>query len=177
MNNDIIKNLIAEFLGKMTVSFNSIDIKDGGDGNQVFMITTSDSGVLIGNDGANLQALNYLIKRIAAKRLPNSALSGNGVGNTERERNELRFYVDVNGYQEKNIENIKNRAKIMCERARSFKMDVELPPMSAYERMIVHSFLQGLPDIKTESSGQGKDRRIVIKYCPNGEGNIANQTI
>jgi predicted RNA-binding protein Jag len=52
----------------------------------------------------------------------------------------------------------------MSDRAKSFKIDVELDPMSSYERMIVHSYLEGVPEIKTESIGEGSSRRVVIKY-------------
>ncbi|MEK7526803.1 MAG: R3H domain-containing nucleic acid-binding protein, partial [Patescibacteria group bacterium] len=54
--------------------------------------------------------------------------------------------------------------KIMAERARSFKTNMELEPMSPYERMIIHSALESLPDIKTESVGFGRGRKVVIKY-------------
>ena len=39
-----------------------------------------------------------------------------------------------------------------------------MDPMSSYERMIVHSFFAETPDIKTESKGEGRDRRVVIKF-------------
>ena len=53
---------------------------------------------------------------------------------------------------------------MMAERARSLQYDVELTPMSAYERLIVHTTLQNEPHVKTESQGEGYGRRIVIKY-------------
>ena len=53
---------------------------------------------------------------------------------------------------------------MMAERARSFQYDVELSPMSAYERLIVHTTLQGAPQVKTESQGEGRNRRVVIRY-------------
>jgi spoIIIJ-associated protein len=56
------------------------------------------------------------------------------------------------------------KAVMMAERARSFRYDVELSPMSAYERLIVHSALSSEPHVKTESQGEGRGRRVVIKY-------------
>jgi spoIIIJ-associated protein len=53
---------------------------------------------------------------------------------------------------------------MMAERARSLQYDVELSPMSAYERLIVHTTLQDAPNVKTESQGEGRNRRVVIKY-------------
>jgi spoIIIJ-associated protein len=54
---------------------------------------------------------------------------------------------------------------MMAERARSFQYDVELTPMNAYERLIVHTVLSDSPNVKTESSGEGRNRRVVIKYA------------
>ena len=82
---------------------------------------------------------------------------------------EKAFFVDVNGYQEATLENIKNVAKIMGDRARSFKTNVELDPMSSYERMVIHSFFQDAKDVKTESVGEGERRRVVIKYVEQKE--------
>ena len=53
---------------------------------------------------------------------------------------------------------------MMAERARFFKKDTELEPMRAFDRKIVHTFLEGRPNVKTESIGLGSTRRIVVKY-------------
>ena len=74
------------------------------------------------------------------------------------------FFIDVNDYQKKHIEDIRMKAQVLAERARYFKSSVEMDPMSSYERMIIHSEFAEVPDIKTESAGVGKDRRIIIKY-------------
>ena len=52
----------------------------------------------------------------------------------------------------------------MAERARELKYDVEMEPMSSYERLIIHSVLQGSANIKTESQGDGRSRRVVVRY-------------
>ena len=53
---------------------------------------------------------------------------------------------------------------MMAERARYFKSNIEVDPMSAFERRVVHEFLAGETDLKTESTGYGPTRRVVIKY-------------
>ena len=53
---------------------------------------------------------------------------------------------------------------MMSERARYFKSNMEVDPMSAFERRVVHEFLSESSDLKTESMGIGRDRRVVIKY-------------
>jgi spoIIIJ-associated protein len=151
MNYEKIKLAIEELLKHMGFSFESVEIADASDSKHPrFIIRTDESALLIGAKGENLGAFNYIIKRIVSKASPDDPA--------------IKFLVDVNGYHEKALEAIKTKAKIMSERARSFKADIELEPMSSYDRMLIHSFLDGTPDIKTESVGDGAERRVVIKY-------------
>ncbi|MEK7207961.1 MAG: R3H domain-containing nucleic acid-binding protein [Patescibacteria group bacterium] len=146
MTSDDVAQLIREFLKIMSVTVEGIDVIKN-DGREEFRVRTPDSHLLIGSRGAHLFALNHLLKRMAAKR-----------------GGEAEFSVDINGYQEAARANLLQTAKIMGERARSFKTSVELSPMSSYERMLVHSFFQGARDLATESVGEGERRRVVIKY-------------
>lgn len=156
MNPEKIKQTIGELLKLLGIVFESVTLTES-DGRSAFVIKTRESQLLIGSRGSHLTALNHLIKRIASK-------------NSTTQEGGLDFYVDVNDYHERLLREIKNKAEILAGRARSFKTSVEMDPMSAYERMIVHSFFQGSPDIKTESVGSGDKRRIVIKYVsPEGE--------
>jgi spoIIIJ-associated protein len=148
----IIKKLIEDFLNQLTVEFESIEIQSG-DMHPIFLIRSNDSGVLIGNNGENLRALNHIVKRMAEKFFSSSE---------PKER--VRFLLDVNGYHSRRIEELKNQAKILAERAKMFKTDVPMNPMNAYERMIIHSSFSGDSEINTESEGFGKSRRIVLKY-------------
>jgi len=145
------KKIIEETLTLMGVSFQTVEKVDSPNSkHERFMIRTEDSALLIGSKGENLGAFNYIVKRMVTK--------------TEPPGSEIKFFVDVNEYHEKALESVKAKAKIMSERARSFKADVEFEPMSSYERMLIHSFLDGTPDIRTESKGEGAARRVVIKY-------------
>jgi predicted RNA-binding protein Jag len=56
---------------------------------------------------------------------------------------------------------------MMSERARYFKSNIEVDPMSAFERRVIHEFLSEATDLKTESIGTGSSRRVVIKYTGN----------
>jgi spoIIIJ-associated protein len=84
-----------------------------------------------------------------------------GEGSEERGPNIL---IDINGFQKKHIENVRAVAHMMSERARYFKSNIEVDPMSAFERRIVHEFLSDATDLKTESAGMGPTRHVVIKY-------------
>lgn len=72
--------------------------------------------------------------------------------------------IDINGEQSKIDERIKMKARNAAEEARNLKTDVLLDPMTSYERMVVHSALAGTPDISTESVGEGRERRVKVKY-------------
>ena len=62
------------------------------------------------------------------------------------------------------FDNLKTIAHMMAERARYFKSNIELDPMPAFERRIVHIFLETGKDLKTDSEGYGPTRNVVIKY-------------
>jgi spoIIIJ-associated protein len=146
------KEIIESTLKAMGVSFDSVEVSENTlTSSPKFMIKSKDSAMLIGIKGANLFALNHLIKKIVSK-------------GKEEDEEGAKFFIDVNDYHEKVEYEIRNKARIMADRARSFKTNIELEPMSSYERMVVHSFLQDMKDIKTESVGFGKTRRVVIKY-------------
>lgn len=157
MDSDDIKQLIATMLRHMRVGVDSIETVTT-DGRKCFSIKTPDSHLLIGAKGANLSALNHLVKRMVSAKSFNKDIPSDEGGK------EQAFFIDVNGYHEAAKENIKNMAKIMGERARSFKASVELEPMSSYERMVIHSYFQEAPDLTTQSVGDGEKRRVVIKY-------------
>jgi spoIIIJ-associated protein len=74
------------------------------------------------------------------------------------------FLIDVNNYYENQMEKVRANARMLAQRARLFKHDVELPPQSAYERLVVHELFADDPEIGTESAGEGKFRHIVLKY-------------
>jgi spoIIIJ-associated protein len=124
-------------------------------GQVVFSIEAGEAGrSLIGQYGDTVHALDLLVKKIVEKKL--AANEG---------AQEPLFLIDVNGYRTQKIKDLQSKALMMAERARSLQYDVELSPMSAYERLIVHTTLQDAPHVKTESQGEGRNRRVVIKYA------------
>ena len=137
MNKEEIKIIIKELLGRLSVSHDDILIFEAEEeGTARFLIKTKEPEVLIGHDGMNLLAINHVVKRIVEK----------GTGETGG----VGFIIDVNDYQKNKIEGLRQKAKMMAERARFFKSSVSLEPMSSYERMIVHSYLATLPYLTTE---------------------------
>jgi spoIIIJ-associated protein len=129
-------------------------------GQTVFSIESDDGRQLIGMHGDTIHAIDHIVKKIAEQRSAPKERDL-AVGTAEREPMVL---IDVNDYRGKQIKELQMKAVMMAERARSFQYDVELSPMSAYERLIIHTALQGAPHVKTESQGEGRNRRVVIKY-------------
>lgn len=145
----IISAILEEMLDKMTLigSVEYLEMEYG----PVFTIKTKEAGILIGEDGKHLIALSHIVKKIAENRLRKDNIDP------------VSFVLDINDYQLKKLEDLKNIARMSAQRARFFKKDLEMEPMSAYDRRIIHSVLGEYPDIKTESVGEDPNRRIVIR--------------
>ncbi len=116
-----------------------------------FSITSPHTRLLFNRDAEALYALNHLATKIAESILRD-------------EENRPRVIIDANDFEKKKIESLKTVAHMMAERARYFKSSIEVDPMPAHERRVIHEFLSEMPDIKTESMGDGAKRHIVIKY-------------
>lgn len=145
-----IKKIVEEFLQKTSFDFSTVSSDlDMDSGSFTFSTESKDSNILIGKNGETIQAINYLIKRIVENKF---------------KENTPRLSVDINNYQKSKIEKIKTTAHMMSERARFFKSKVALEPMNPFERRIVHEYVSGHKDLKSESEGFGTMRHIVISY-------------
>lgn len=169
-----IHTTLKELLGAFGASYSDIE-KSEVAGQIVFTIQTDDARNLIGMHGDTVYAIDHLVKKIVEKRLPPVQQAVTADANTEDgtgaqkdsshlSHQGLYFLVDVNDYRAKQIRDLQTKALMMAERARAFEYDVELSPMSAYERLIIHMTLADAPNVKTESLGEGRNRRVVIKY-------------
>jgi len=106
-----------------------------------------DPGRLIGKGGRTLAALEFLT---------------NAVVNKVEDDQPVRVSVDVGGYKKRRDERLRQVAQRAAARARKTGMPVELEPMSAAERRIVHVELADDATVESESTGEGRDRRVVI---------------
>lgn len=134
-----------------------------GFGNEVFEISAyqgatsrvsvklrGDASMLIGERGANLAALEHLLRKVIQKKYGQ----------------DQRFALDINDYRMRRLEDLKQDVKAAAKEVRLYKREVPLRPMSSFERRIVHLLLAEYPDITTESIGQDEERRVVIKPYP-----------
>ncbi|OIN98872.1 hypothetical protein AUJ66_00180 [Candidatus Desantisbacteria bacterium CG1_02_38_46] len=122
------------------------------DESQIIDIITSDSALLIGKKGKNLEALQYLTNIAANKNVSKR----------------VKVLLDVERYRERREESLVTLAKKVADEVRQTGRSVSLEPMSAYERRIVHLALKEEPGIITESVGEGEERRVVIKMRKEG---------
>ena len=151
MDTQALKTLVTDLIARLGLTATSIEVTTGH--RTLVKVTSDDSKELIGPHGEHLRALNMLAKRIAEVAHGEDAAG---------------FLIDVNNYHEAQLEHVRASARMLAQRARLFKHDVELPPQSAYERLVVHELFAEDPEIKTESSGEGKFRHVVLKYKNNG---------
>ncbi len=158
MDETQIQNLIKELVEKTTVKLNSISVSKEGSKNIWVSVEVGEPHFFISHEGEGLQALNHIVHRIIEnKTSPTPGIEKHG-------QQGLGILIDVNGFQKNKVEAVRAVAHMMSERARYFKSNIEVDPMSAFERRIVHEFLSEAADLKTESIGFGPTRRVVIKY-------------
>jgi predicted RNA-binding protein Jag len=162
MNKEQIQNLIKELIEKTTVTVKSVSITEDGPKSTWFSVEVNEPHFFTARDAEALYALNHLIRRIIEMKIPTSSSI-----TSKREAGEGSILIDINDFQKKKVENVRAIAHLMSERARYFKSNIEVDPMSAFERRIVHEFLSNATDLKTESVGFGPSRRVVIKYTGN----------
>lgn len=98
-------------------------------------VKTEDSGRLIGRQGQTLGDLQYLVNRILFKQ----------------DENAPKITVDVGGYRAQEKEKLIKKAKEAAEKVRRWGDVVELEPLNAYDRRIVHNALKDDPDVTTQS--------------------------
>lgn len=149
-----IKTYIEALLEHMGI-VGAVDVLLSSD-NAQFFIRTPDGGALIGENGQHLAALNHVVKKIAERICA-------------KNQNAVFFpvTVDVNDYQAKKIEELRDLARMSAQRVRYFKKDIAMRPMTSFERRIVHTTFSSSPDIITQSEGEGAQRHVVIKiYNP-----------
>ena len=153
MKKNEVQNLIKDLIEKTNISVQNIFISEENPQNTWFAVEVSEPHFFTSREGEALMALNHVVRKIIESKTPGA-----------EDNPESGILIDINGFQKKRIENLRAIAHMMAERARYFKSSIEVDPMSAFDRRIVHEFLSNAPDLKTESTGIGPRRHVVIKY-------------
>lgn len=115
-------------------------------GNTTFNIDGEDAGLLIGRRGETLSAMQFIVNFILSRRAEDRV----GVS------------IDVEGYRERRYEQLRSLATRMAERVSSSGRTINLEPMPARERRIIHMALSGNPRVTTESVGERGERQVTI---------------
>ncbi len=154
-NNALIKEQIKEIIKSLVEKMGfvcDVEILDSQDmqnieKNLICNIKTKESNFLIGQYGVNLQSLQHISRLIIKRKI----------------EQRINFVLDVNFYRQEKNSSIVRLATEMSEQALRERRAVVLRPMSSYERRIVHIELSKNNQIKTESIGEGEERKVVIK--------------
>lgn len=116
-------------------------------------LVSSNNSILIGKDGKTLNALQTILRQIFRNQLNLAA----------------KINLDISNYRLSKLKKIDKEIENIINEVINTKMDIYLDPMNAYERRYIHNLVNSHNHVKTESVGEGTERRIIIKYDENKE--------
>lgn len=148
-----VRTVIADMGIEAEASLSSLP----GGSKREFLITVSgpDASVLIGHHGETMDSLQYLVNLAANRREDDEA------------GNYTRISLDIENYRAKREDTLRKLARRMADKALRTRRNVTLEPMNSYERRIIHSEVQSIAGVTTNSVGVDHNRRVVIS-CDGG---------
>ena len=111
-------------------------------------IDSTHNPILIGKNGKTLQALNELTRLV--------------VSNTFKRR--IRILLDINGYKDHKYYKLERMARKFAHQVQESKTTYTFDPMPSDERRAIHNACANMPNIRTESTGEGSHRQVQIIY-------------
>ncbi|MBQ7173445.1 MAG: protein jag [Clostridia bacterium] len=146
-------DLALEFIKKIAADMELdlvIKAKPGNNDDTVITVEGEGAGLLIGHHGETLDSLQYLANLVANKK-------------TKGEKREYtRITLDIENYRNKREDALRALARRMANKVLKGKRSVMLEPMNPYERRIIHSEVQSIEGVSTNSIGADDNRRVVI---------------
>ncbi|MBM4299310.1 MAG: KH domain-containing protein [Deltaproteobacteria bacterium] len=153
-------SVLGEILQRMSVAA-SVGQKSTAAGAEIILeVKAADSGLLIGRKGQTLEALQYLVGRIAGERQGSEG---------------PHIVIDIENYRERRRKSLEDMALRLGEKAKRQRKTVTVDALSAADRRIIHAALQDDPWVTTKSLGQGSYRRLLI--IPEGDRKIRDEAI
>jgi len=147
---DLALEFIRKVIADMQLEGLEISMKDGSNDDKLITVEGDGAGLLIGHHGETLDSLQYLANLAANKKI-------------KGEKHEyVKITLDIEGYRAKREEALRALARRMAARVIKGKKSVMLEPMNPYERRIIHSEVQGIEGVSTNSIGSENNRRIVM---------------
>ena len=141
---------ICKLVEDMGLSDVTVAMHPGTNDDMVITVDGKEAGVLIGHHGETLDALQYLANLAANKKTP------------DEKREYCRITVDVENYRLKREETLRALARRMADKVLRYRKSVMLEPMNPYERRIIHSEVQNIPGVSTNSIGSENNRKVVM---------------
>lgn len=142
-----------DFINKLLADMNitaDVTMTDGENGEKRINVTGESAAILIGHHGDTLDSLQYLANLAANKKVDG------------KKGTYVRVTIDVEGYRAKREETLRALARRMAAKVQKYKKSVMLEPMNPYERRIIHSEIQNIEGVSTNSIGSENNRKIVI---------------
>ena len=147
-----------DFINKLLADMNikaDVTVSDGDNDDKLINITGEAASILIGHHGDTLDSLQHLANLAANKRV-------------DGEKPEhVKVTVDIEGYRAKREETLRSLARKMADKVLRYKKSVMLEPMTPYERRIIHSEVQNIEGVATNSIGSDNNRKVVM-YLDDG---------
>jgi spoIIIJ-associated protein len=139
------KEIVEKILGTLGFPATVEEHKLGDD--LMLDVKTDESGRLIGRQGQTLADLQYIVNRILF----------------QQDQSAPKVMLDVGGYRSQAREALVQKAKEAAEKVRRWGDAVELEPLNAFDRRIVHQALRDDPDIETHSvEVDGTDKKVLL---------------
>ena len=113
----------------------------------VIDVAGDDLGALIGRRGQTLDALQEVTRSAVQRRL----------------KSRVRLLVDVEGYRSRRRESLTEYARSMARRAMERGTEIELEPMNAYERKLVHDAVADIDGASSYSEGEEPSRKVIVR--------------
>lgn len=146
---EIAVDFIKKLLDDMNIE-GTVTVVDADNADKQINIDGKDVGVLIGHHGETMDSLQYLVNLAANQKV-------------EGEKREfVKLIVDIEGYRAKREETLRALARRMADKVIKYKKSVMLEPMNPYERRIIHSEVQNIKGVSTNSIGSENNRKVVI---------------
>ena len=142
---EFIRKVVADMELELTVA-----MQPGNNDDTLITVDGEGAGLLIGHHGETLDSLQYLANLAANKKVKGE------------KREYVKISVDVEGYRAKREETLRNLARRTAAKVIQRKKSVMLEPMNPYERRIIHSEVQGIEGVSTNSIGSENNRRVVM---------------
>lgn len=142
----------------------TVTMTDGEGDGKLIRVEGESAGVLIGHHGDTLDSLQYLANLAANKKIAGE------------KREYCRVTVDIESYRTKREETLRQLARAKASKVLRYRKSVTLEPMNPYERRIIHSEVQKIAGVATNSIGSENNRKVVLYLDIEGEQAPATYT-